>query len=59
MDGSFQEISKPRTIRVGCRETNKRSVTGIMQWIKLKKDLANPSYDFVNRVLKYTSYMLK
>ena len=36
-----------------------RSVTGIMQWMKLTKDLANPSCDFVNRVLKYTSYMLK
>ena len=38
---------------------NDRSVSGIMQWMKLTKDLANPSCDLVNRVLKYTSYMLK
>ena len=38
---------------------NERSVTGIKQWMKLTKDHANLSCDFVNRVLKYTRYMLK
>ena len=46
-NGSFQEISKLELKVQTAGQQNERSVTGIMQWMKLTKDLANPSCDFV------------
>ena len=51
MDGSFQGISKSRPKSVlATGWQNKRSVTGIIQLMKLTIGLANPSFDVTSLI---------